>query len=96
MSDWYLRAETPAILLTALRAAGMTVTTADGEAIVTVSHDHALDVIGVLFTNPTPDAPAKALEGWHANLRWLSSAPLPTPLIDLVIPAPAEPLRRWA
>jgi len=61
--------------MAALEAAGFTTTDEDGNVtIVTSSHDHALDVVGVISRGGEYDmetgevlVPPTVLDGWHVN-----------------------------
>ena len=73
------------------------------------SHTHSLDIIGVIHVETGETITVEAtddmeehtypetapIDGWHANLL-LHGEELPAALADMVIEAPANPVRRFA
>lgn len=80
--------------MTALEAAGLL--TEDGE-FITASHNHALDVIGTIFSggewalDDSVITPPTVLDGWHVNY----SGELPEGWEEFVV-TPAQPVRVFA
>ena len=70
--------------------------TADGE-LITASHTHAIDEIGIIYEGGTYDAegevitPPTALDGWHVNY----VGNLPDGWDEFAV-YPANPVRVWA
>jgi hypothetical protein len=70
--------------------------TADGE-LITASHTHAIDEIGIIYEGGTYDAegevitPPTALDGWHVNYQ----GELPDGWDEFAV-YPANPVRVWA
>jgi hypothetical protein len=71
----YLRFPDESTGMAALDAAGLTTTNEDGDTVVlTASHTHALDVVGVISIGGKYDpetgevlTPPVLLDGWHVN-----------------------------
>lgn len=80
--------------MTALEAAGLL--TEDGE-FITASHNHALDVIGTIFSggewalDDSVITPPTVLDGWHVNY----SGELPEGWEEFVV-TPEQPVRVFA
>jgi hypothetical protein len=62
--------------------------------------EHAIDLIGII-TNPAVVGadgveikPAKAVSGWHVNVRLLNDQPLPEALAPYLV-TPSTPSRVW-
>lgn len=104
LRDYYLRAESEAGMLAALRAAGLACLDEGGqERPMLASHVHALDVIGTIHRPGEYDSegdelsPPVAKPGWHANLRWLGEGEPPATLLAIALdPEPETPERVWA
>lgn len=91
MIELNLRTDTEADMLALLDAAGLV---RDG-APATSSHDHALDIIGVLYDPPeTEDGEPVQLPGWHTNLICVPEIAALFP--DDVKVSPKLPRRVWA
>jgi hypothetical protein len=75
MTTTYLRFPDEATGMAALDAAGFTTTNDDGDTVVlTASHTHALDVVGLIYRGGTYDpdtgeviTPPTPRPGWHVN-----------------------------
>jgi len=71
----YLRFPDESTGMAALEAAGLTTTNDDGDTVVlTASHTHALDCVGLIYRGGTYDpdtgevsTPPTLLSGWHVN-----------------------------
>jgi len=71
----YLRFPDESTGMAALDAAGFTTTNENGDTVViTASHTHALDCVGLIYTGGTYDpdtgevlTPPVLLSGWHVN-----------------------------
>jgi hypothetical protein len=95
----YLRFPDESTGMAALDAAGLTTTNEDGDTVVlTASHAHALDVVGVISIGGEYDpetgevlTPPTVLDGWHVNF----VGELPEGWDQYVV-APGHPVRVFA
>lgn len=95
----FFRFDDEATGMAALREAGFISVDEDGtERIITASHEHALDVIGLISRGGEWDAetgeaitPPVLLEGWHVNY----AGPLPEGWEQYAV-HPQSPVRVWA
>ena len=94
----YLRFPDEATGMAALDAAGLTATTEDGNTtVITASHTHAMDVVGIISTGGEYDeegeviTPPVLLDGWHVNYM----GELPEGWEDYVV-TPEQPVRVFA
>jgi hypothetical protein len=95
----YLRFPDESTGMAALDAAGLTTTNEDGDTVVlTASHTHALDVVGVISIGGEYDpetgevlTPPTVLDGWHVNF----VGELPEGWDQYVV-APGHPARVFA
>jgi hypothetical protein len=73
----------------------------DGSTVIACfTHDHAIDLIGIIYkpavldSNGVEITPAKAVTGWHVNVRLLHDQELPAVLVPFII-NPKTPSRVW-
>jgi hypothetical protein len=73
----------------------------DGSTVIACfTAEHALDLIGTIYkpsaldSNGVEITPAKAVFGWHANVRLLNDQPLPEALAPYLV-TPSTPSRVW-
>jgi len=110
MIDLYLKATSQSALMKALELAGIVRAipqderTSEHAWAVSDAHKYALDVIGTIWketgetieTDNGPMAVTKPIDGFHANLRVMTSDFDAETVADLVINAPRNPARGWA
>ena len=73
----------------------------DGSTVIACfTTEHAIDLIGTIYkptaldSNGVEITPAKAVSGWHVNVRLLNDQPLPEALIPYLV-TPSTPSRVW-
>jgi hypothetical protein len=95
----YIRFPDESTGMAALDAAGLTTTNEDGDTVVlTASHTHALDCVGLIYRGGTYDpetgeviTPPVLLSGWHVNY----IGELPEGWAEYAV-SPEQPVRVWA
>jgi hypothetical protein len=94
----YIRFPDESTGMAALDAAGFTTTNEDGDTVVlTASHTHALDCVGLIYRGGTYDTetgevitPPVLLDGWHVNY----IGELPEGWAEYAV-SPEQPARVW-
>jgi hypothetical protein len=95
----YIRFPDESTGMAALDAAGLTTTNEDGDTVVlTASHTHALDCVGLIYRGGTHDpetgeviTPPALLSGWHVN--YIGDLPDGW---DAYVVSPEQPVRVFA